>query len=68
MTPTVDARNDAGSSAADERNDIASNTTEHRARAALEACFQRPLSDEEWQTYKARLVAYARILHEWSQQ
>jgi hypothetical protein len=35
------------------------------ARAALAEQFGRPLSDEEWSLYSARLLAYVRLLRDW---
>ena len=46
---------------------IAHNEREARARAALENQFGRPLSDEEWTLYSARLLAYVRLLKSWEE-
>ncbi len=43
----------------------ASATAEERARSCLEECMGRPLSDEEWRLYRARLLAYVRLLQSW---
>ena len=39
--------------------------SERIARAALEAQYGRPLSDEEWNTAKERLLRYVRMLRDW---
>jgi hypothetical protein len=40
-------------------------TAEERARSCLEEGLARPLSDEEWRLYSARLLAYVRLLQSW---
>lgn len=37
---------------------------ERAAREALAECYGRPLSDEEWASAKAELVALARVLRD----
>ena len=40
-------------------------TAEEAARAAMDERNGKPLTDQEWTTYKARLLAYVRLLKSW---
>ena len=41
------------------------NATERDARAQIEACVCRPLSDEDWKRKRDKLLEFARILRAW---
>lgn len=40
-------------------------TIDEQARAALQDLIGHPLSDDDWQRYSARLIAFVRLLRSW---